>query len=92
MRGSFLRPGPPISYHGSGTYFRIPLRSFDMSKGSTGALRTYIIYFRFTKPGEKKPANVSHYKLSARDAEEARELARQYANYPGIEIVDILPA
>lgn len=91
MRGSFLRPVRPIRLDEAKSYSRIALPSFARSQGSKGALKTYIIYFRFTKPGEKKPANVSHYKLSAHDAEEARELARQYANYPGIEIVDILP-
>ena len=57
-----------------------------------GALSTYIIYFRFTKPGEKKPGPITHYKVKARDVSEARDLARQYANYPGIEVVEILEA
>jgi hypothetical protein len=55
-------------------------------------LSTYIIYFRFTKPGEKKPGPITHYKIMARDVSEARDLARQYANYPGIEVVEILEA
>ncbi len=57
-----------------------------------GALSTYIIYFRFTKPGEKKPGPITHYKVMARDVSEARDLARQYGNYPGFEIVEILEA
>ena len=56
------------------------------------ALSTYIIYFRFTKPGEKKPGPITHYKVMARDVSEARDLARQYGNYPGFEIVEILEA
>ena len=56
------------------------------------ALSTFIIYFRFTKPGEKKPGPITHYKVMARDVSEARDLARQYANYPGIEVVEILEA
>ena len=63
-----------------------------MTQRRHGALSTYIIYFRFTKPGEKKPGPITHYKVRARDVSEARDLVRQYANYPGIEVVEILEA
>lgn len=52
-------------------------------------MKWYIVYFKFHKPGEKKPGPVSHYKLQARSIEEAREAAKRYANYPGVEILNV---
>jgi hypothetical protein len=52
-------------------------------------MKWYVVYFKFQKSGEKKPGPVSHYKLQARSLQEAREMAKRYANYPGIEIVNV---
>ncbi len=52
-------------------------------------MKTFIIYYRFTKPGEKKPGPVQHYKLMAGDRDEAEQLMRRYANYPGIEVLEV---
>ena len=51
--------------------------------------RRYTVIFRYTKPGDKKPGPVQRYVLYARDLQEARTLASQYANYPKIELLDV---
>ena len=52
-------------------------------------MKTYAVYYRYTRPGEKKPANVTHFKIHANDVEEARKLAFLQANTPGVEIIRI---
>jgi len=52
-------------------------------------MKTYAVYFRYKRPGEKKPGNVSHYKFQADSLEEARTLAAEYANAPGVEIITV---
>lgn len=51
----------------------------------------YIIWFRFKKPGEKTVGPVQQYRVFAKDLNEAWQLARQRANYQGVEIVDVVP-
>lgn len=55
-------------------------------------LKPYIIYFRCTSPGAKKPGPVKQFRLYATNSEEARQLATQYATYPSIEVLHILLA
>jgi len=55
-------------------------------------MELFIVQYRFTKPGDKAPGPVQQYRLYARDLRQAWEMARQYGNYPGIEIVDVTPA
>ena len=52
-------------------------------------MKRYTISFRFTKQGEKKPGPVQRYVLFANSPEEGRELLKQYANYPNLEILGI---
>ena len=52
-------------------------------------MRTFVIYFKYTLPGEKKPGPVRHYKLQANTPKEAEELLRRYAAYPGLDLVKI---
>ncbi len=54
-------------------------------------LRTYIIYYKYKNPGDKKPGPVKHYRVSANNLEEARQLASQYGNYPDLEVVRVTP-
>ncbi len=51
----------------------------------------YIIWFRYKKAGEKTVGPVQQYRVYARDLNEAWELAREKANYVGVEIVDVVP-
>lgn len=55
-------------------------------------MTTFIVIFRYTKPGEKNAGPVQQYRLYARDIRQAWELARQYATYPGINVLDVVPA
>lgn len=51
----------------------------------------YIVWYRFKKPGDKALGPVVQYRIYARDINEAWESARQFANYQGVEIVDVVP-
>ncbi|MFQ5464096.1 MAG: hypothetical protein ACE5E5_15900 [Phycisphaerae bacterium] len=53
-------------------------------------LSAFVVYYRCKKPGDKKPGGVKQYRLYANSLEEARRLAVGYANYPDIEILNIL--
>lgn len=55
-------------------------------------LKPYIIYFKYKIPGEKAAAAVKQYRVYAASLDEARRLAKDYANYPNIDIVEIKPA
>jgi len=55
-------------------------------------LSPYIVYFKYTNPGEKKPGPVKHFRLYATNWEEARQLAMQQATYPNIEVLRIVRA
>jgi hypothetical protein len=55
-------------------------------------MQTFIILFRFQKPDDKMKGPVQQYRVSARDINEAWELAREYANYPGISLINVVPA
>ena len=49
----------------------------------------YTILFRYTKPGEKKPGPVQRYVIFADRLEEAKELAKGYANYPNVKVISV---
>ena len=51
-------------------------------------MKTYIISYRYTRPGEKKPANVTYYKIHANDRREAERLTVE-ATAPGVHILSI---
>lgn len=51
----------------------------------------FIILYRFKKPNDKALGPVVQYRVFARDLNEAWELARNYANYNGVEIVEVVP-
>ena len=55
-------------------------------------LKPYIIYFKYKIPGEKAGAAIKQYRVYATNLDEARQLAKNYANYPNIDIVEIRPA
>jgi hypothetical protein len=57
----------------------------------TGSLNMYIVWYRYKKPGDKALGPVVQYRIYARDINEAWESARQFANYQGVEIVDVVP-
>ncbi len=52
-------------------------------------MNEFIVYFRYQKPGDKKPGPITHQKLRADTIDQAREVAARQANYPGIEIVRV---
>lgn len=52
-------------------------------------LKTYIIYYQFQVPGEKKPGPVRQFRVFAASLEEARRLAREQGNYPNIEVLRV---
>lgn len=52
-------------------------------------MNLYIVLFRYKKPGDKLDGPVQQYRFYARDIRQAWELAKQYANYPGIELIDV---
>jgi len=52
----------------------------------------YIIWYRYKKPGDKALGPVVQHRVYANDLHQAWELARSYANYNGVEIVDVVPA
>ncbi|MFQ5491496.1 MAG: hypothetical protein ACE5GE_12310 [Phycisphaerae bacterium] len=51
-------------------------------------MKTFVVYYRYTRPGEKKPANVTHYRIQANDRREAERLM-QDATAPGVQILGI---
>jgi len=53
-------------------------------------LKRYTITFRFTKRGEKKPGPVQRFVIYAEDSEDARNQVVRYANYPDIEVIDVM--
>ncbi len=55
-------------------------------------LKAYIVYYKYKQPGDKKPGAVKQFRIYATNAEEARRLAAQQANYPDIEVLKIKPA
>ena len=55
-------------------------------------LRPFIIYFRFQGPADKEMGPVRQFRIYANNADEARRLASQYANYPNIEVLQVRPA
>ena len=55
-------------------------------------LKPYIVYFKYQCPGDKKPGAIKQFRLFANDADEARRLVAEQANYPNIEVLDIKPA
>jgi len=52
-------------------------------------MKTYVVYFRYKRPGEKTAGNVSHQKIQANSLEEARELAKQHTSYPGVTLLRV---
>ncbi len=52
-------------------------------------MKTFVIYYKYTLPGAKKPGPIRHYKLSANTVREAEGMLRQYANYPGLEVIRV---
>jgi len=54
-------------------------------------MNLYIVIFRFRKPGDKSAGPVQQYRIYARDVKQAWELARQYGNYSGFELIDVRP-
>ncbi len=61
----------------------------SVTAGRCNIMKTYAVYYRFTRPGEKKAANVTHYKLSAMNLNAARKLAFEQANTPGVELISV---
>lgn len=55
-------------------------------------LKPYIIYFKYKIPGEKAAAAVKQFRIYAANLDEACRLAKDYANYPNIDIVEIKSA
>ena len=55
-------------------------------------MRAYIVYYKYKLPGTKKPGAVKLYRIYANDAEEAKRMATQHANYPDVEILRITQA
>lgn len=52
-------------------------------------MRMFIVYYRYTNPGDKKPGPVRQFRIFAVDASEAQRMLNQYANYPNLEVVSI---
>lgn len=55
-------------------------------------MQAYIVLYRYKAPGEKNPGPVRQFRLYADRLPDAERQARNYANYPDIEIVDIRQA
>lgn len=54
-------------------------------------MQQFVIWYRYKKPGDKAFGPVVQYRLYAHDIAEAWATARQYLNYEGVEIVDVVP-
>ena len=52
-------------------------------------MKVFIVYFRYQKPGDKKPGPITHQKIQADTIDQARQFAERQANYPGMEIVRV---
>jgi len=52
----------------------------------------YIILYRYQAKGEKKPGPVRQFRIYADSLEDAKRQAKQYANYPNIEVLEVQPA
>lgn len=55
-------------------------------------MNLFIVLFRYTKTGEKSAGPVQQFRLYARDIRQAWEMARRHATYPGINLLDVVPA
>ncbi|MCK6457258.1 MAG: hypothetical protein L6Q92_12110 [Phycisphaerae bacterium] len=55
------------------------------------SMQQFVIWYRYKKPGDKAFGPVVQYRLYAHDIAEAWATARQYLNYEGVEIVDVVP-
>lgn len=52
-------------------------------------LKTYIIYYQYHIPGEKKPGPVRQFRVFASSIAEAKRLAAEQANYPNIAVLSV---
>lgn len=52
-------------------------------------LKTYIVYFKFKCPGDKKPGAVKQFRLYAASLDEARKLVARQSSYPDIEVLNV---
>jgi len=55
-------------------------------------LRPYIVYYKFRIPGDKTQGAVKQFRIYAENADEARRMAAQHANYPNIEVLNVKAA
>lgn len=55
-------------------------------------LKTYIVYFKYKQPGDKKPGPVRHYRVYAESLDDARRQVEQMGNYPDLEILEVRAA
>lgn len=56
---------------------------------SRSMLKTFIVYYQYQQPGDKKPGPIRHFRLHATNVEEARQLAIRQANYENIEVLRV---
>jgi len=52
-------------------------------------LKSYIIYYKYQNPGDKKPGPVRQFRVYANSYDEARTLATQQGNYPNMEVLRV---
>lgn len=52
-------------------------------------LKRFTISFRYTKAGEKKPGPIQRFVLYAEDLPQAEQLARRYANYTNVRLINV---
>jgi hypothetical protein len=52
-------------------------------------MKLYIVLFRYSIPGEKRPGPVRQFQVYATSYDEARSIALQQAKYPNIEVLSI---
>lgn len=52
-------------------------------------LKTYIVYFKYKYPEDKKPGAIKHFRIYATNPEEARRMAMSHANYPNVEVLRV---
>lgn len=55
-------------------------------------MQTFIIVYRYTKPGDKAAGPVQQYRINARDLRQAWELAREFGAYQGMQVMDVVLA
>jgi hypothetical protein len=53
-------------------------------------MKTYAVYFKYTRPGEKKPGNITHVKIQASNIDEAKQIAIENLS-PGVELIRVQP-